>query len=272
MERSSGRIFAAEADIGCLHKFRRFGTPEEKERVRQILLENRVYFSRPSELHAMDSNELRPRVVFRRAMSDTETRELLIQAAKLVWKRNNVPPEKQEQWLKRLQTERIEVLEDEAMTKAHIRLENYWVFSMCASRDYFSMWDEYGDKRHGLCIHFRVNVGAPFGFAQQVDYLVPPLPPLLIPFGEMTDMEVGRIATLTKAKSFEHEREFRLIKYPQTTFEDFGIRFDGQFAHFSDQEVIAISIGDQMPAEDIEMLRSMVAARRIQIPIHIAKR
>jgi hypothetical protein len=46
-----------------LYKFRAYDTDEHREWVRQILLENRVYFSRPSELN--DPDDLRPIVRFR---------------------------------------------------------------------------------------------------------------------------------------------------------------------------------------------------------------
>jgi hypothetical protein len=189
-------VLAARSGIETLYKFRSYATAEHHEFVRQILVEHRVYFSRSSQLN--DQDDLRPLLRLRQYPHDDETRRALLTDAEVSWARRHVSPEDMSKMRQRLLSMPLHDFNNGAMTRAHRRLdEEYWIFSLTTDRDCQRMWIEYADDERGLCIHFHAHEKSPFGFAQQVTYQ-PTRPSIPFPFGELSEHEIAKRATLTK--------------------------------------------------------------------------
>ena len=150
--KTNGHRFAASEGIETLYKFRAYSTPQERQFVREILVDHKVWFSRPSGLK--DVRDLRPEVHFRGA-DDAEIRRLLLAEAETTWARRKLEQSEVQRTRGWWTTAPLRELERYALQRVHARLEEcYWIFSLCASRDFLPMWEEYADHGRGLCIHF----------------------------------------------------------------------------------------------------------------------
>jgi hypothetical protein len=257
---------AAKHGLTTLYKFRAYDTPQRRAWVRQILVESRIYMSRSDELN--DELDLRPLVSVRRGATDAATRHRLLEAANAHWSTHQVPftNEHIEGRRRTLATQSLAMIEAEAMARTHARLNSYWIFSLSSTRDYLPMWDDYADNKRGLCIHFRADAHSPFGFAQQVLYQEN-RPVLQAPFEELTEQDVADRATLTKTAKWAVEQEYRLIRYPDFDYSEFGLTFTGQFASFPRSAVCGITVGLEMSAADIAEIAQIAATYDPPLPI-----
>jgi hypothetical protein len=258
------RRYAARDGIATLYKFRPYSTDMDRSRVLEILVDHRVYFARASELN--DDRDLRPNLRFR-GSSEQETRKLILEDAEKVWPRREPPYSASElaAQRERLTTLPIDQLEFDALQRVHQRLEkNYWVFSMSASRDYLAMWDDYADKRRGLCIHFRSDEDSPFGTAQRVLY-ESDIPTLLVPLGPIR--EVADAAVLTKTLRWKQEREYRLVRYLDLDYSAAQLRFDGQYAYFPSWALSGVTVGLDMSSDHVQEVLSLADAHDPPLPV-----
>jgi hypothetical protein len=263
-EESNSLRFAALDGIKTLYKFKAYATEQDKGRVREILLEHEIYFSRPSQLN--DDRDLRPDLRFRGA-SEAETRMLILRDAEVAWARRQPTYSAEElTWLRnRLTQSSLADLERDALQRTHERLEcEYWIFSLAASRDYISMWRDYGDHDRGLCIHFRSDGDSPFGAAQRVLYQAT-IPLLLVPLGD--EQEVADRATLTKTLKWSGEREYRLIRYPDVDLSDAHLHFDGQHARFPSWTITGITVGMKMPSQEVREVLELAESHQPKLPV-----
>lgn len=242
-----------------LYKFRAYDTEEHREWVRQILVDHKVWFSRSSELD--DKHDLKPILRFRRGKSDGETRTMLFEDAERVWARTIPPltPNNLSRNRARIETAPLESLEREATERTHRRLEEYWIFSLAASRDWLRMWQNYADNSRGLCIHFHTDSRSPFRFAQKVVYQTE-RPVLLFPFSNTQHDEIGTKCTRTKALKWEIQDEYRYIRYPDTDFSSLSLGFDGQHAYFPPEALAGITVGPKMPEKDVASIVKMASS------------
>lgn len=259
------RRFAAREGKTTLYKFRPYETEMHREWVRQILVENRVYFSRPTELN--DPHDLRPLVKFREGPTEEHTRRRLLEDAERVWARRTPPPSGEELLAsrRRLAFGNLQVLEAEAIERTHRRLDDYWIFSLADTRDYVHMWTHYADQGRGLCIHFHADEPSPFGAAQRVLYQAE-RPVVLVPLGP--DHSVADAATLTKTKRWEIESEYRFIRYPNVDFTDVGLRFDGQFCYFNPSIITGITVGAEMPEQHVDEILELADSLDTRLPVY----
>jgi hypothetical protein len=262
--------FPEEFGLTELYKFRAYRTAEDKSHVREIIEQHKVWLSNAEQLN--DPEDLRPEIKFRRGANDEETRKLLRVDAESVWARQDPPwtPEQLAMNRYRLHTERIDVLEREAMEKTHLRLNaEYWIFSLASSRDDVRMWDKYADERRGLCIHFRIAAGSPFRFAQLVLYQATS-PQLLVPFGNLTGDQIGDACTRTKTLKWQGEAEYRLIRYPGQDVEygDVGLRVVGRHGHFPPSAISGITVGTDMAKEDVESIGALARGHSPPLPVY----
>lgn len=161
----------------------------------------------------------------------------------------------------------IENFEEHILTSTHTRLENeYWIYSLSADRESFRMWRDYADRGRGLCVHFDATWPSPFSIAQPVTYhFVRPA----LPFPFPPDEEFAAIVLRAKAwRRWRYQREFRVIKYADTPFDEVGLIFQGQFGLFPPIAVTGITVGADMPPEDIDELIELVKQREEQIPVY----
>lgn len=259
---------AYQHGIAELYKFRCYSSAQDRERVRQIIQEHRVYFSRASQLN--DHADLRPRIRFRRAATEDESRAILLADAERVWNRRRAQhtPEDLGAFRARLASVPLVQLEREAEIRTHRRLEEYYpIFSLAHTRDYLPMWQRYAGDGTGVCIHFRADNQSAFGLAQQVTY-VPELPDLLVPFDmSVPEEEFARLAVMTKLLKWQVEDEYRMIRYPDVDYAPVGLRFDGQFCYFSGSCLTGITVGLSMADADAQEIIEMAEAHVPALPV-----
>ena len=236
------------------------------------MVDHKVYFSKPSQLN--DPYDLQPQLQLLRASTERETREMLRADAERNWARQTPPPtpEKLAGYRLRLTTIDLETFELESMDSVHIRLQDdYWIFSLSTDRSLVRLWDEYADARRGLCIHFRADASSPFGFAQRVIYQNK-RPILPVPLGDIPEHTIAELATLTKtAGRWAHEREYRLIRYPDVDYSETGLCFDGQHAHFPASAITGITVGTDMAAEDVRVVLGYADNHQPPLPVYIPR-
>ncbi len=253
--RRFGTRYAAKEGLHTLYKFRAYGTPEHREWVRQILVENRLFFSRASQLN--DDEDLRPIIRVRDAGSEAATRRMLIRDAERVWARQQPPysAERLAGMRHRIRTISFAELERDALDRTHHRLETeYWILSLATSRDWLHMWNAYADEARGLCIHLKADNNSAFGLSQRVLYSAE-RPVIWIPLG--SDREVADAATLTKTLQWKHEMEYRFIRYPDTDFTPAQLQFDGQYAYFPRDLIAGVTVGHRMPEQRVQEILGM---------------
>ena len=245
---------ARNVGISTLYKFRPYSTAEDRERVRQIIEEHKVFFARPKDLN--DRLDLKPLLRITRGANEAETRQFLLDDAEQTWERNQTPEAERARNRRRLKTMPLSVFEQEAMQRTHERLENYWIFSLAATRECVKMWSRYADHRRGLCLHFSSEWPSPFATAQRVDYQER-RPVLPVPFGKLTSQDIAAIATLTKTFKWKHEQEYRVVRYPMPFRGINKLHFDGQYAHFPAESLTGITVGLRMRETAIREILEM---------------
>jgi hypothetical protein len=257
-KRTEARL-AASRGLKELFKFRPFRTKENHERVREILVDHKVYFSRPSQLN--DPFDLSPLFEF------SNDRNTLLQEAEASWHRRRPPLSDDElRGLRNAFTHgSLDDLRKEGTQRARTRIEQYWVLSLAGNRDHPMLWSHYADGHTGICIHFASDGSSIFGGSQQIWYK-PKRPVVPVPI-TLSDEEAAARITLTKGDFWKYEQEFRFIRYPGVPFDDVGLRFIGQHAHFSPRLLTGVTVGTRTSSADISVLRDLVKQHGLDLPI-----
>jgi len=255
--------FAARSGKTTLYKFRPYQTEEQREWVRQTIVDHKVYFSRASQLN--DLFDMSPRL-------EIFTRENLLAAAEDYWLRHPEAGEKERvQQLEHLRKSDLKEYASTAQDRIRKRIENnYSVFSLAGNRDHPMLWSHYALGHTGLCIHFRADERSIFGASLEVIYddhrpLVP------IDIRSISEHEIFQRVTLRKGKFWAYEEEYRWTRYPDTDYSDLPIRFDGQYAYFPSSLLSGITVGARMPASDVGAVLKLAAAHNPRLPVWRAK-
>lgn len=266
---SQRRRFACVEGISTLYKFTPFDTPARRRWVAEALRPpHRIYFASPSQLN--DEFDLRPIVRLPIGIPERELRGLLLADAEQHWRgqSSTLTDEKVAIYRSRLTNIGMEEFEREAEERVHRRIEeHYGVFSLACDLGRIEMWDEYADRRRGLCIHFRADAYSPFGYAQRVLYHAErPILPLPLP----EERVVADRALLTKtAERWEKECEYRLLLFPEVVYDDTAMRIDGRYGYFPPEAIAGITVGTNMPPSDVEFIASV--ARQFDPPLPVSR-
>lgn len=241
------------------------GISNRHERVRPVLLDNRVWLSSSASFN--DPFEGRFAV-------DT-----------------SVQPYQLKDWAMRVLEEQHPQLDDEARLTQAMRVvhevgrnlqdsdtalkirqqlnqnHRYWfgIFSMTRKRDDLLMWAHYADAHTGLCLEFTYVPGDSLvAGAQAVQY--DPTYPVLNPFthGNMKRFE---ITCLTKSPVWKYEDEWRFIALSPEEKPD---RL-GWPKSFNPAALTGIILGARVADEDIEAIRTWLAQRRHPVTLYHAQ-
>jgi len=258
------RAFRYAADCGktTLYKFRAYQTKEQRDWVREILVDHKVYFSRASQLN--DPFDLTPRL-------QTATRETLLAGARDYFKRRGTRKLEAAAKLLYLKTCDLAAHLQKAEARMRQRIEeHYWVFSLAGNRDHPMLWSHYADKHTGLCIHFRADQKSVFCASLEVIY-DDARPELPVELYTLPEHEVWRRATLMKGKFWQYEDEFRWVRAPDIDYSDLPLRFNGQHAFFPPPILSGVTLGARMPDSDIKELLALAAAHVPPLPVWRAR-
>jgi hypothetical protein len=145
--------------------------------------------------------------------------------------------------------------------------ENFWVFSVCTTREPLLMWSHYADGHKGIALHFDSGV-APFDRVFEVQYSerYPEYP--FPAFGSIASDEAAQAMLYTKSARWDYEEEHRVIRVvaegteQQRVSREMGLQWDGQFATLSESAIVGVTLGTAMPGELARELTAEIADRR----------
>lgn len=256
-ENSDCRL-AARRGKSTLYKFRPYQTEDDRKRVREIIVERKIYFSRASQIN--DPFDLSPRI-------EIPTREELIAGAERYFRNNPEKSVRRERTIRHLTFCDLPEYIRSVTEKIRGRIENHYsIFSLAGNRDHPMLWSHYAAGHSGLCIHFHSNEQSIFGGALRVKY-GERRPMLPIELFSGPERDIFERVLLTKGVFWEYEEEYRWIRFPDTDWSDLPISFKGQHAHFHPGALSGISVGARMPDSDIAEMLELAAHHDPQLPV-----
>jgi hypothetical protein len=252
------------------YKFRPYSAdPIARERgwVRETLFDNRIRFSKASELN--DPFEGRPSLVPQH--KDPAVQRAAIYAAVL--------DDAHKEGLTGSAAERQAQFETALMlapgipSATHQRAleevvnETFWIYSVCATREPILMWSHYADGHKGIALHFDARV-VPFDRVFEVQYSKD-YPEFPFPSAEsVASTEAARALLYTKSDGWAYEQEYRAIRVLaagdalQLAWRGMGVQWDGQIATLSNDALVGITLGAAMAPEIADELTAELARRR----------
>jgi len=202
-----------------LYKYRSMSTEREQEWVRDILLNNRLFF--PTRLSFNDPFDCRIPMSSEGVTPDDLEKKLLE-----VYSRN--PPIHWGSSWKGQPKEFVKALREDGSIKqvlagdllrkaAETRLDNLRVLCVCEKPDGVLMWSHYAKNHEGVCLEFRVLKGTYFDGAISVIY-ANDYPKLKVTIGtkELADGMVR-----TKATHWAYESEWRILNLDVPPFHNY---------------------------------------------------
>jgi hypothetical protein len=258
--------FAFYRGIETLYKFRTFSSKKDERRLREILEEHTVHFSRPDKLNDLFDMAIRHKIT--RAANDASTRRRLVRDLKRLM-REHVPALSEkliEEKLAYTRTAKFEEIERQVSEQSRNRLAaEFPVFCLSSDNRRPAQWAYYAADCSGVCIHFdaRLESKSPFAFARMVEYQIR-RPFVPIPM-TLNGTELAKRIALIKHTDWKHEREYRVLGHT-----DIGVNFrsfDGNSAQFGPALITGITVGVRMPAKKIAIIRRLAKQHAPEIPI-----
>jgi len=188
---------------------------EARERVRDILLQNRLFF--PTRLGFNDPFDCRIPLSWDGATLDEMERKLLD-----VYRRN--PPKGWNGSIEEFVREQRANGSIAELARSNLgpivterRLDNLRVLCLCERPDDILMWSHYASNHEGICLEFNVIKESYFSGAVRVIY-ADDYPKLKVTMGTK---ELANGMVLTKAKHWAYESEWRVLCVDEPGLQDF---------------------------------------------------
>lgn len=255
--------YAARSGKTTLYKFRSYRTDKEREWVRQIVEDHKVYFSRASQIN--DPFDMSPQL-------EEFTREELLAAADRHFLSQPKLTE-QERFERRNYLATCDLSQHAANVVAGMRKrieDGFFVFSLAGNRNHPMLWSHYAFGHTGLCVHFRADESTIFGASMGVIYdgkrARIPVDVRSVSMGEIFNRSV-----LHKGEFWSYEEEYRLLRLPNTDYSDVPIRFDGQHAYFPSSVLSGITVGVRMSGSEVDDVLKMAARHTPPLRVWRAK-
>jgi len=199
-----------------LFKYRSMSTDDEQARVKDILLNNRLYF--PTRSGFNDPFDCRIPVTWDNPTPD-EVEGFLTRVFNTNpppgWKKGSV-----KEWLGLLRNkdEFASLMRLDTQKAMDLEMDAIRIMCLCERPDDILMWSHYGGSHGGICLEFQVlDEKSCFGSAKPVDY--PELYPKLRFTMEIRELLNGLV--LTKAAHWRYEGEWRIVDPKGADFYDF---------------------------------------------------
>jgi len=235
------------------YKYRPLGLPEQKEHVRDILLNHRLYAGSPRLMN--DPFECRVRW-----SSEATEQQKLARAITLIQKEN---PAISQSDARKQAPERCRLLEQHGPTQLEELIVNKLGFvSFGGSRDNLLMWAHYAGEHTGIAIEFTMTQPSHVGFfgdAHRVKYNRE-LPVINL----YTDDKIyrARAFLLTKSVHWAYERESRIIVKN---------RNNSPFYDFSPEIITAVYLGCRVTDKDRKFVLECMQDRSVSVPLFQAR-
>ena len=257
---------ASKSDIDGLYKFRPYHA-EHRSRVRDILLNDRIYFS----VAATFNDPFDPRPCFIVPSIDA----VVARMKEWMDKNPTACPTQEEREAKLGSLKNMTPDQVQAMLSTHndeVRTK-YPMYCLSANRGDILQWSHYANGHQGLCIHFD-HRSSPFGRAREVDYELE-YPTIEWPMLSERDKNIAlRRALLTKSTQWKYEREYRLIKFPpDAPVEEshLDLRWHGNVAEIQPQSIVGVTVGANMGLADQHDIVSICSHRPHPVPVYKAR-
>jgi hypothetical protein len=198
-----------------LFKYRSMSTDDDQAKVKDILLNNRLYF--PTRSGFNDPFDCRIPLTWDNA-TPGEVEGLLSKVFK-----NNPPPGwngSMEDWLRLLRNDDAyaSLMRLDTQKAMDSEMDAIRILCLCERPDDILMWSHYGGSHGGICLEFQVlDEKSCFGCAKPVDY--PELYPKLGFTMDIRELLNGLV--LTKAAHWKYEGEWRIVDPKGADFYDF---------------------------------------------------
>ena len=244
-----------------LYKYRSLSDDKQKTRVKDILVNHRIRFSRLSELN--DPVEGKPIL----QLGDWSSSDYRARFEDWVWSTQrhlaNVPPKDAFiRWVRSLTKEQHEQYVQQINADNHAAIEARWrILSLSATPSQDQMWSHYSDGHSGLALAFDVSHGE-FGIAFKVHY-VPKRVPMDVTTQNFT--EVLNATILTKRSTWAYEEEYRCIATEQA--EASLLQLENQFMAFKPEQLVGIIFGAKTSQSDVDLVKGWIKDRPTQIEL-----
>ncbi len=241
-----------------LYKFRSLADEIQKARVKDILVANRIRFSRPSELN--DPTEGRP--IF--CLGNWKSQAYRQQFRNWVWltlqqEEKKTPRNLFLNWFKTLSKEDHEKILQQAVSnnQANIR-NNSLILSLSANPSQELLWSHYSDSHRGIALVFDASSGGEFGAALKVTYVQERIP-FEIPHQD--NNAILQASILTKRSAWAYEEEYRCIG--GSLGMDF--RLNEQFLSFDPRRLLGVIFGVNTPTIDKQIIIGWSGERSVPL-------
>lgn len=248
-----------------LYKYRSMADEVQKSRLKDILFEHRIRFSRPSELN--DPIEGKP--IFQ--LGDWSSPAYRQTFEDWAWKTqqhvNPRPPkDKFLSWIRdksqEFHAEKVRMIN----AANHAGIDQKWrVLSLSADPTHDLMWSHYADSHRGVALVFDAS-GGEFGLAFKVHY-VPERIPVDITTQDWTT--ILNATLLTKRATWAYEQEFRCIASEPA--EPITPKLQAQFMTFPPERLQGIIFGGKASQTDVSEILTLISSRTVPLQVWRAK-
>jgi hypothetical protein len=260
--------YAFADGINTLYKFKAFRTPFDEQVVREIIVDHTIYFARADQLN--DDTEMKIRHEIDGDPADPKVRARVIKHTEQLM-REHTPRLSEEviaTEMRNLANADFATMAADATARSRETLiRDFPIFSMAIRNTEPLHWDEYADHWTGLCVHFNSAAGysSPFAYARKVEYAAERLP-IPVPLN-ISASELARRVGLTKPLKYSGEIEYRLVVCEGY---EACITITGQKGVFDSRHITGVTVGEKMPAVQLEKLKQLVSIRSPPIPLFVA--
>ncbi len=243
-----------------LYKFRSLASAEQKDWVKDIVLGNRIRFSRPSELN--DPIEGKP--IF--CLGDCESKNYRDQFEEWVWNtqhhvKDRPPKQVFMAWLRKLSKKDHEGYIEEIVKENQAAIEARWrILSFSANPVHDLLWSHYADSHRGVALVFDAS-GGEFGIAFKVEYVAERTP---LEISTQDGVSILRAAALTKRAAWAYEDEYRCLA---SEHGDQTLNLHEQFLTFDPCRLLGVILGANCAQSDKEAIIGWSKKRPVPLTI-----
>ncbi len=242
---TEGEVQAVEETPRVLYKYRDFLEPT-RDHVRQIIVENKVWFSSPADFN--DPFDCKVHTSFKGTIAEYKSYMLRMHKKYRPGLNRQQRQAENARIFKAEKRHKDPDLVSKVIADVQKEYDKWGVYCLSARNDDLLMWSYYANGHRGVCLGFASQPVGPLGPAFPVMY-APELPQ--VNFLKGSDLEKFRANFLTKALSWKHEREWRVIDRSRGR----GVR------QFPPESLVEVILGAQMTQEDRAVITSWIEAR-----------
>jgi hypothetical protein len=226
--------------------------------VEDVLQNSRIYFSSLDQLN--DPADCRPIFKMAKSLLDPEFIKELEEGEKLMIAEESLTAEEVAK-LRITHGVKVEDLADSITQHTQAMLQRATqIYCLSAAYSSAQMWGYYAEGHAGVCLHFDCNSGSLLGMARRVVYSEV-REPILVPISYNNNDEVADRMVFAKAKTWQHEEEYRIVAHEGMVGDEFPIEA-GRYVSFPQALLTGITFGSKITDAHRSRLLEIIAARK----------